>query len=639
MVQRPLFEPTATWKATAPSALPSWAGAKRISIDVETKDTTLTKLGPGVRREGYVVGYSFAIEDGPSHYVPIRHEASEDNVDPATALAYLRTEAAAFKGSIVGANLQYDLDYLAEEDVYFPEVEFFRDVQVAEPLIDELQTTYALDAIAARRGLPGKDESLLRRAAAAFDLDPKKDMWQLPARFVGAYAEQDAYLPLQIMRRQEREIDEQELWPIFDLESRVLPVLLKMRRRGIRIDHDQLDYVEQWALVHEAEALKELHRLTGVQVAVGDTMKPAPLAKALATIGVEVPLTPKTQQPSVKQDFLESIDHDVARVIVRARKVSKLRTTFVASIRRYETNGRIHCSLNQLRATKDDASDDERGTRYGRLSASDPNMQQQLARDPELGPMWRKVFLPDEGALWACCDYSQQEPRWVVHFAEKLNLPRAHEAAERYRNDPTTDIHTMMSQLMAGEGPDWRPTKQARDTYKQIFLGIIYGMGGGKLCRELGLPTEWVHSARTGGTIEVAGPEGKAILALFDERAPFLRQLAYRASDRAKAAGFVRTVGGRRCRFPVDASGHYDWTHKALNRVVQGSSADQMKTAMVMADDQGFELQLQVHDELDLSVADPSVAVGLSKVMINAIPANVPFTVDIEVGPSWGEIE
>jgi len=189
---------------------------------------------------------SFAIEDGPAFYLPIRH-ASGENLPVENTLGYLREQASKFKGDIVGANLQYDLDFLAQEGVTF-NPRFFRDVQIAEPLLDELQNSYSLNAIAERHGIPGKDQILLEQAAQAYGVNPKSGMWQLPPEYVGPYAEQDARLPLQLLSRQERRIDEEGLWGIYDLESRLLPVLVKMRRRGVRIDFDKLEYVENWSL-------------------------------------------------------------------------------------------------------------------------------------------------------------------------------------------------------------------------------------------------------------------------------------------------------------------------------------------------------------------------------------------------------
>jgi DNA polymerase I-like protein with 3'-5' exonuclease and polymerase domains len=256
-------------------------------------------------------------------------------------------------------------------------------------------------------------------------------------------------------------------------------------------------------------------------------------------------------------------------------------------------------------------------------------MQQQPARDEEIGPMWRRIYIPDEGGIWAACDYSQQEPRMLIHFAELCGLNKASEAADRYRNDPSTDNHQMMADL-AGVS-----RKQA----KIIFLGACYGMGEKKLCKDLGLPTK-VITLKNGRRIEVAGDEGKHIFDTFHSRLPFVRQLENLCEERAKKNGYISTLLGRRCRFPRDEDGlNYDWTHKALNRLIQGSSADQTKRAMVEADRAGHHLQLQVHDEIDLTVDSREEAERLGELMENVVEMRVPSKVDVETGPSWGEVE
>lgn len=633
-IQRPIFAPASSWRPPKVSDLPSWAGAKRIAIDTETNDPQLKSMGPGVRRDGYIVGISFAIEDGPAHYLPIAHGAAEDNLDPGHVWAYLKDQARSFKGTLVGANLPYDLDYLAQAGVNFTP-DWYRDVQVAEPLIDDLQDSYSLENIAARHGMPGKDENLLREAADAFRVDPKTGLWKLPARYVGPYAEQDVRLPLKLIRRQEREIDNQEIWPIYDLESRVLPVLLRMRRRGVRVDLSRLEAVERMSVEREQAALDEIHSSTGVRVALGDVWKSGPLAQALEKIGVVIPRTAKTDMPSVTRQLLDSIDHPVAKAILAARRANKIRTTFVQSIKDHQVNGRVHPTFNQLRRTADYEGDDEQGARYGRLSCTDPNLQQQIARDPVFKKVWRSIFLADEDMQWVCADFSSQEPRWMTHYAEITGCSGASKAAERYRTDLNLDPHTMMAQVVYSQPADWVPPKETREQCKIIALGVCYGMGGAKMCRSLGLPTKWVQTKR--GMLEVAGDEGAAILDTFHRGAPYVRELSDRVKAQAAKRGWIRTVLGRRCRFPEGPNG-YEYTHKALNRLIQGSSADQTKRAMVMADDAGLAIQLQVHDEIDMSVTNREQADMLAQIMREAVPANVPWRIDTEIGPSWGEL-
>lgn len=667
MLQLPLWEPESSWRPPRVADLPSWRGAKRVGFDVETCDPHLKQLGPGPRRDGYMVGFSFALEDGPSHYVPLRHAGGDNVENPDAALRYLRDQARDFQGLLVGANMSYDLDYAAEEGAVFRDVQFFRDVQIADPLINELHDRYSLEVICERLGLPGKDEALLAEAARHYGVDPKGGLWKLPARFAGPYAAEDALRPLQVLRRQERLLDEQNLWEVFDLESRVLPVLVKLRRRGVRVDEERLARVERWSLEQESQALAEVREMTGVAVAVGDVWKAAALAPALEAIGVRVNYTmsrgktPKRQY-SIDKDFLARVDHPVAEKLAWARKVNKLRTTFAASIRTHLVNGRIHCSFNQLRKTKEDhEGGDTRGAAYGRLSSENPNMQQQPARD-EFAKMWRAVYLPEEGCQWFANDYSQQEPRWLVHFAELVGMPGAQEAAQRYRDDPDTDNHDMMTELIHGREAiqSWDKARYKKERFdcKQIFLGRCYGMGGYKLCRQLDLPTRWAvyfgygrparyfqtraeaeECARNDGgrAWPAAGEEGQQILDTFDERLPFVRGMARKCSKLAESRGYIRTISGRRCRFPVDAAGRYDWTHKALNRLIQGTSADQMKKAMVEGDAAGHYIQLQVHDEVDGSCETEGKARELAEIMAHAYPSNVPFKIDVELGPSWGE--
>lgn len=651
MLQGTLFPPASSWRPPRLSELPQdWQVTPRLGLDTETCDPQLRKLGPGVRRGATLAGISFSLDGEHGHYLPLRHAGGDNVEDPARALAYVRDQAARYTGEVVGAKLSYDLDFLAEAGVHFPHATF-RDVQVAEPLLDELQFSYSLDSILKRHGLPLKDEALLREAAAQFRVDPKADMWQLPARYVGPYAEADAMLPLTLLARQEIGLDAQGLRKIWDLESRLLPVLVKMRRRGVAVDFDHLDKVERFAVAEENKAWGELQRLTGVSVRLGDAMKAEVIARALAAAEITTPRTAQGK-PSITKEWLESLNHPAGAVIRRARKMSQLRSTFIGAVREHAVRGRIHCTFNQLIMQKDEDKDDTNGAAYGRLSCSDPNLQQQPARDPLIGPFWRKVYVPDAGGEWASLDYSQQEPGLALHFAAASGAQRigatAHqsalEAVERKHNDPKMDYHTMFTAMVHGPhvlemDKKSKELKVLRDPCKNIYLGIVYGMGGPKLCRSLGLPTKVIAHYKTGRRMEVAGDEGQALLDLVDRRVPYLRATARAVENVAKERGYVTTIMGRRCHFPVDHHGNYDYTHKAFNRIVQGSAADQMKLAMVEMDADGAPLQLQVHDEVDLTIDSRAQGERYASIMIECLKLRVPVKVDLEVGPSWGEIK
>lgn len=633
----PLFPPETSWRPPAVSTLPSWAGAWRVAIDVETRDPTLTTLGPGVRRGAEIVGISFAIEDGPAAYLPLAH-AGGDNLDREHVLAYLRDQAAHFRGELAGANLGYDLDFLEQAGVKFAP-SWYRDVQVAEPLLDEHQFNYSLEHIAQRYGLAGKEESLLRLAARRHALHHKDELWKLPARYVGGYAEQDARLPLDLLRLQEERLRAEKLEGIWDMESRVLPILVKMRRWGVRIDLKRLDEVEAWVIAEEDKALREVASRSGITLSYRDLGLPEALLTVIEPLGlgIAIPRTEKTGKPSFKKDWLAKIDHPIAKALGRAKRMDKIRRDFVRSIREHLVGDRIHCTFNQLKSTRDDG--DAMGTVTGRLSSADPNLQQQPARDPELGPMWRSIYIPDEGMLWASGDYSAQEPRMAVHYAAVAGCPGAAEMVATYRKDPNTDLHMATADLCF---PDWPDRKKARKNAKEIFLGLAYGMGGAKLCRKLGLPTAWQYSKKLGRDVEVAGPEGQAIIDRYHAMVPFLKELSLRAQTRVRLVGYVRTLGGRRCRFQKDprklAEGivEYMRVNKALNSIIQGSSADQTKLGMIALDSAGLCPQLQIHDEVCRSVRSEAEGREMAHIMEHAVELRVPSVCDIKVVPNWG---
>lgn len=668
------LEPQSDWEPTPVVDLPSWKGAKRIAIDAETCDPSIGRdLGSGSLRDGYTIGWAFAIDGGPKHYIPFRHEGG-GNLPIEEALGYLRAQVKHFDGEYVGANLAYDVDYGYSDGFQWHPSARFRDIQIADPLLWELHFSYSLANIGKRYGVEAKDESLLVEAARAAGLDPKKGMWRLHSKFVGAYGEQDVASPLEILRKQEEKIDAQGMRRVWDLETDLLPVLVRMRRRGVRIDLDKLSQIERWALEEETKALDFVKRETLVDVGVGNVWKPAALAPAIEHIGIRVGKTAQGK-PSITADFLDSVDHPVAAAIKRARKVNKIRTTFAGSIREHIINGKIHCQYHQI--AREDEAGEQKGVRYGRLSATLPNLQQQPSpdRDPEIAGEWRKIFIPEEGAIWGCNDYSQQEPRWTTHFAAVMDLPKAREAARRYQNDPSTDNHEMMTRLIHGDenvdkwlGENPKLFKVNRGYAKNIFLGVCYGEGGPKLCMDIGKPTRWAlirgwgrnkeveyfstqddameakMDLGTGYVKEVAGEEGQEILNNFDKEVPYVREIAKVATGRAEANGYVKTVLGRHLHFEMRDDGTYDYTHKALNRVIQGSSADQTKLACIELDRAGHYLQLQVHDETDGSFGSVEEAKRAGDIMRECITHEVsglwvPFKVDTECGPSWGEIK
>jgi DNA polymerase I-like protein with 3'-5' exonuclease and polymerase domains len=634
-----MFSPESDWVAPDMNDLPqSWAGIPRIGLDTEAKDVDIKKMGPGVRRDGYTCGISFAVEDGPAFYLPTRH-AGGGNMDVKRVEQYMKDQAKVYEGAIVGANLQYDLDYLAERGIVFRKAKFL-DIQVAEPLIDENQLSYSLETLAQKYGFPGKEETLLTEAADAYGWHTTKDikgnMWQLPAKFVGPYATEDAVLPLKILRKQEKIIDDQDLWNIFRLECDVLPVLVKMRRRGIRIDFDQLEKVEQLTIKKEQEFLDIIYAESGVRIKINDINKTGPVRAALDVCQIPYGWTAPSDkfpegQPSVKAEFLApNKDQPIVAAILEARSYNKVRNTFCKSIKTHQVNGRIHSTFNQLR-TQQDNSDDVMGAGPGRLSNSAPNLQQQPSRHPVLGKMWRSIYLPDEGGLWASCDYSQQEPRLFVHYAHIAGCRGTQEAVEGFHKG--FDWHDMTTEMAFGikKADDPVLFDKMRKRAKAVFLGLTYGMGQAKMCKSCGFSTEMVDIR--GVEREVAGPEGRAFLKEFNAKVPFLGEIKDLAERVAWNKRHIETILGRHIHYPPGLN----MERKALNNLIQGSAADQTKLAMVLIDKENIKIQLQIHDELCYTTHNESGPTEMAEIMSNCVELVVPSKVDIEIGTSWGD--
>jgi DNA polymerase I-like protein with 3'-5' exonuclease and polymerase domains len=259
------------------------------------------------------------------------------------------------------------------------------------------------------------------------------------------------------------------------------------------------------------------------------------------------------------------------------------------------------------------------------------------ARHEIIGPLVRSLFLPEEGDLWAANDFSSQEPRLLVHYATLLDLPGAEKMARAYKENPNTDFHQMVAD-MAGI---------KRKAAKTIGLGLMYGMGKAKLANSLDLPLD----------------EASDLIATFHSKVPFLRgtvDAVMRRIDHPASGGAIRTLLGRKCRFPLweptewgvnkalpreEAVLKYGprikraMTYKGLNRLIQGSAADQTKAGMIALHKAGFRILLQVHDEVALSVRNKDEAREAADIMAKAVNLEVPSRVDVEIGPSWGEAQ
>ncbi len=615
-MQIPLIQPQTEW--VMPDSYPNLDGYKEIAIDLETKDPNLMIMGSGwARNDGHVIGIAVAVE-GLSWYFPIRHELGS-NFDPTITFNWLRDVVSKDRDYIFH-NAPYDVGWLRAEGI---EVKGrIVDTMVCAPLINENRFSYSLNALSRDYLQEYKSEKGLREAAETFGVNPKSEMYKLPAQHVGQYAEQDASLTLRLWQQFKGLIVKEDVGSVFELETKVLRVIIDMRGKGVCVDLDRAEQVKQKLENQENNILKEIKSKSGVNVEIWAADS---VAKVFDSLGLTYKKTEKTQAPSFTKNFLKNHTDPVAQMVVQARELNKARTTFIDTILKHQVRGRIHAELHPLRSELG-------GTVTGRFSYSNPNLQQIPARHGEIGPMIRSLFLPEEDCQWGAFDYSSQEPRIVVHYAKLMNFRGAEDFADQYQKDPRTDFHQMAADIVGV------PRKQAKD----INLGLFYGMGSNKLAETLGLELE----------------EAKELFAVYHKKVPFVKELADYTVNRASRKGVIRTLLGRKCRFDQWEPSKYGiwkaqsyqeafnehgaaikraFTYKALNKLVQGSAADQTKAAMVALWEEGITPMIQVHDELDVSVESDSQIKRITELMQDCVELEVPSIIDAELGPNWGE--
>jgi len=616
-MQSPIFAPESNW--LIPDIFPKFADDERIAVDLETYDPSLLTSGPGwATGRGHIVGVGVATKDWKG-YFPIRHEGG-GNLDEAVVLRWVKNTLSSPKREVIFHNALYDVGWLRREGVDVKGE--ILDTMFAAPIVDENRYSYSLDSLGQTYCGEKKDESLLQDAALAWGINPKSEMYKLNSKYVGPYGEQDAALTLKVYDKLKQELQQQGLESIYALECKLIPLLIEMRWKGVRVNEERADMISKDLSQKEQKLLVEIKRKYGEDV---NLWANASLQKVFDKNNLPYPRTEKGMA-SFQRQWLENHEHELPKMIVQARKLNKARTTFIEKmISEHSYNGRIHAEAHPLR-------NDLGGTVSGRFSYSNPNLQQVPARDPEIGNLIRSIFIPEEGCQWGVFDYSQQEPRLTVHYANQLGLIGARDAVNAYR-DKSADFHQIVADMAK------IPRKQA----KNINLGLSYGMGKEKLIRELGL----------------GDAEAQALLAQYHEKVPFIKGIQDHCTRVASDRGYIRTLAGRRCHFDLwehkydksvplpleDAKIKYgdtlkrSYTYKALNRLIQGSAADMTKLAMLGLWEEGIVPHVQVHDEVDISIQDEEQAKKVVEIMENCVELSVPLVVDTELGPSWGETE
>lgn len=645
--------PHSDW--TPPQELPSLDGVRRISVDVETKDPDLKALGPGPRRPGNkIVGLALGIDRGTNiekFYFPVAHEGG-GNLDEGLIRRWAKEELNAYRGTVLGAKLDYDLDWLAEWGIDFPVVEGFDDVQIAEPLIDEQRYSFSLDALATDYLGERKIDGLLLEAGRSRGWktpdEIKTNLWRLPASMVGAYAEGDVDLPLRIFPKQREILEREDLVEVYEkCERPLIPILVAMRRRGVRVDLDRAEQARAFFVKERDKWVAEMRRLASPKA---ELMAVDSFAQALIDSGVRLSKTAKSGQWSVTKDVLSrNLENPLAFAIYNGRKVETIINTFMdGHILGHQINGRIHAQWKQLK--------DDGGGTIARIASADPNLANIIGRDDdsfaeelrEVAAKVRGVFVPEDGEDWGRADLSQIEYRLLAHFAIG---PGSEEVRRRYNEDPKTDFHKLCAEL-AGIDPD---DKRKRKMVKGINFARTYGARGPKLAQLLRCSLE----------------EAENFIEIYDEKLPFNRATFEAAQKWASKHGYVRTILNRRRHFDLwEPTGNYGkdkkpplrrddalakygtrisryMTHASLNGKMQGSNADYMKKIMVDCQRAGVcdkdalgPWLLTIYDEGDVSV--PKTQKGreawneMLHIMETAIPLKVPVLVDGMLGDDWG---
>ena len=639
-----------TWRP--PTDLPDLRRVGVIALDTETRDLGLAADRGSAwpwRGGGYVCGVSIAYREGNAVralYFPLRHPDS-DNFDRGPFFQWL-ADLLASDVRVVTQNGLYDFGWLgAEAGIKMPAAERLDEIGALATLVDENRYHYNLDALCDWRGLPGKEPALLYEGAEALGLikpnrkrKPSQEkiaanIWRLPARYVGPYAEADAAGTLALFEDLNPIIDREGTRDAYRLECDLLPMVLEMRRRGIRIDAVAAEQARDLLLGKRDTVFAEISEKLGTNVGMGEIGRNQWLTETFDALKIGYPRTEKGN-PSFTAPWMRKHSHWLPQLIAEADKYNKAAVDFLEGhILDHTVNGRIHAEIRPHRS-------DDGGTRSLRFSYAHPPLQQMVSRDEELAPLIRGVFLPEEGEVWAKPDVSQQEFRFIVHHAAKHNLRRAKEAAERYRADLNADFHEIVA------GMTGLPRKDA----KTVNFAKAYGAGVDRFAETTGKTKS----------------EAQAIYARYDNELPFVKQLSDLCERQANQHGYIELYDGARRHFNQWAPNgkwakgaglcdleearqrsndpsHPWYRHSlcrakvrtALNALIQGSAARHTKLWMRACWREGLVPLLQMHDCLDISVASPELAERVAQLGREAVALEVPIQVDLKFGRTWGD--
>jgi len=636
-----------------------------VAIDLETYDPNLKSKGLGaVRKDGFVTGVAIATKN-QTLYFPIAH-AMTDNLNVNDTWEYLDEKL--FKNKDIRKvfhNAMYDVCWIRSAIGHMPQGQLL-DTMIAASVIDETRMRYSLDAIS---------KDYLKESKYKYDLaekslaecgikDPMSNMHKLPYSLVKDYAEQDVNLTLKLWNLFEKKLDEvlytknnedgskelKSCRKIFELETKLFPCLVDMKFKGVKIDVQKAKTLGKLLEKRRDNLVKIIKKRTGIDVEIWAASS---IKNLLDHQKITKYKKTKAGLPQLPKDFLKTHENRYLRMIVKARECDKAKGTFVEGLLEFVHEGRIHADINQIRS-------DQGGTVTGRFSMSNPNLQQIPSRGI-IGKKMRELFIPEDDCVWGSFDYSQQEPRIVVHYALKLGLPGTDTLKDEFNKDDA-DFHQIVADM----------AQISRTMAKTINLGLFYGMGKIKLQNELNLTRE----------------KANALFSAYHAKVPFVKRLSQDLIEFAEEHKLLFTLEDRFCRFNKWETRNREWnntinryepvpiltkedaetafkaellekfkdnvadnymqdfdryykpafTYKALNRLIQGSAADMTKKAMVDLYEQGILPQIQIHDELCLSIKNDNDALVVKQTMENAIPLEVKNKVNYKKGKNWGSI-
>ena len=619
---KPVFKPQTEW--LPPESFPDLSKYDEISIDLETKDPDLKSTGSGsIVGNGKVVGIAVAVE-GWSGYYPIAHEGG-GNMDIRMVINWF-TDVLKTPAIKIFHNAMYDVCWIRSMGLKIEGK--IVDTMIAGSLVDENRFRYDLGSLGRDYVGIGKSEAVLKETAAHWGIDPKSEMYKLPAMYVGEYAEQDAVVTLKLWQEMKRQIENEDVQSIFDLETELFPCLVDMRFLGVRVDVEAAHKLKQELVKEEERYLLSIKKETGIDVQIWAARS---IEQIFKKKDLDYPVTAKTGAPSFTKNFLQNHPNSIVQQIAHAREINKSHTTFIDTILKHSHKGRIHAEINQIRS-------DQGGTVTGRfqLQQSKPTADSCTEQGTWTTDQESCLFLKKDARGVVLTTHNKNQDL-LAHYAsmdknsQNITAEGLEDVLEAYL-EHDADFHKIVADMAN------IPRSQA----KTINLGLFYGMGKNKLQAELGLDKA----------------DAEELFQKYHGRVPFVKQLTYSVMERAQDSGRIRTLLGRRCRFNLweprqfgvhkalpkeEADRNMDqeikraYTYKALNKLIQGSAADMTKKAMVDLYKEGIVPHIQVHDELDISV--DGNADKIKDIMESAVELEIPNKVDYESGPNWGSIK